>query len=348
MKRFSNSIQGPDSCCIMLYGEVNDWGENKAADLVRDLLQAELDNKKVDVHINSIGGEVYTGIAIFNALRNSKADVTIYIDCIAASIAAVVASCGKPVKICSNGRMMIHSIEGGAYGKVEEIEHCISEMHALETLLCDIYSTRTGKTAEEIRALYFDGAEHWLNAEQALSLGFVDEIYDDPDPLPVAILQNRAAAVICDAYTSKYFNKLNQQVDMIEKFKTRPAFTSCADEDAIINKVEELETKAAEVETLRAENAKLKAEIAAFKKEKEEKTEVENIAQVDSAIEDGRIKKEQKETFVSLLRTDRERTQSIINALKPTRRVVNQLGKGADTISAWDAAMDKIKNQNKR
>ena len=54
---------------------------------------------KVDVRINSNGGEVYSGIAIFNALKNSKADITIYVDGIAASMASVIALCGKPVQM---------------------------------------------------------------------------------------------------------------------------------------------------------------------------------------------------------------------------------------------------------
>ena len=66
-------IPGPDSCCVLLYGEIGEWADSvRSADIVRELMEASVTYKKIDVRINSQGGEVSAGIAIFNALRNTQ------------------------------------------------------------------------------------------------------------------------------------------------------------------------------------------------------------------------------------------------------------------------------------
>ena len=94
-----NIIDGADGCCIMLYGDIGDWGSVQPEDIVKELMTAEHEGRRIDVRINSVGGEVYAALAIFNALRASRADITIYIDCLAASAASVIAGCGRRVKI---------------------------------------------------------------------------------------------------------------------------------------------------------------------------------------------------------------------------------------------------------
>ena len=166
--RIVDIIDGTDECCIMLYGDIGDWGSIQPEDIVKKLMTAESEGRRIDVRINSVGGEVYAALAIFNALRASRADITIYIDCLAASAASVIAGCGRRVKIASNGRLMIHSVRGYAEGTVEEIRNHVAEMEQLEAILCDIYAQRTGQSSEQIRNSYFDGKDHWLTASEAL------------------------------------------------------------------------------------------------------------------------------------------------------------------------------------
>ena len=116
MRHFFNIIPGDDTCCILLYGDIGDsYGTVSSGQIARELLAAEAAYKSIDVRINSNGGEVYTGIAIFNALRNSKADIRIFVDGIAASMASVIALCGKPVQMSKYARLMLHSVSGGCY-----------------------------------------------------------------------------------------------------------------------------------------------------------------------------------------------------------------------------------------
>lgn len=122
MRRFFNVIPGKDAACILLYGEIGEYDRVRSGDIARELIEAESVSKRIDVRINSIGGEIFTGMAIFNAFRQSAADITIYIDGVAASMGSVVAACGKPVKMSRYARLMVHSPSGGAYGNADEME----------------------------------------------------------------------------------------------------------------------------------------------------------------------------------------------------------------------------------
>lgn len=344
-QHFLNIIQGKDSCCILLYGEIGDYAEQSAADFVTQLLEAEAANKAIDVHINSVGGDVYAGIAILNALRQSAGNVTIYIDCIAASIASMIAvGCGKPIKMSRNGRLMIHGVHGGFYGNKQDLQKCIDEVNRLDDILCEAYSKRTGLSAEEIRSQYFDGEEHWLSADEALSLGFIDEIYDDESApsFPDTYSNNQR----CEEYTNQYLNKLNVQLKnrkMFDKIKTMPGFTDCADEAAIIQRATEYRAKAEKYDALKGENDQLKQQVADYKKKEEDSQSAADDAAVQKAIDEGRFPEAQRESYKALMHNDRETTSKIIDALPKKRNVMNDIHKaGVEDSDPWKEEFQKI------
>ena len=166
MKKFFNIIPGEDACCILLYGDIGDYDGNvRSGDIARELLEAEALSGRIDVRINSNGGEVYAGIAIFNALKNSKADITIYVDGIAASMASVIALCGKPVQMSRYARLMLHSVQGGCYGNKEEMRGCIREIESLEDTLCEMYAARMGK--DKVADYVAHGAQYVVSPDMS-------------------------------------------------------------------------------------------------------------------------------------------------------------------------------------
>ena len=168
MKNVFNIIAGPgkESCTILLYGEIGDYADVKASDFLTQIMDAERTYKHIDIRINSVGGQVSTGIAIFNALKASKAEITIYIDCLAASTASFIASCGRTVKMSRYARLMIHKPTGGVWGNADEIKDYMEQLTQIENTICDIYAQRTGLSLDEIRSTYMDGKDHWLDAEE--------------------------------------------------------------------------------------------------------------------------------------------------------------------------------------
>lgn len=340
MKGLVNIVDAPDRRrCILLYGDIGDWGRIHAEDVVRAIMEAERDGLALDVHINSVGGEIYPALSIFNALRASRASITIYIDCLAASAASVIASCDRPVQIADNGRLMIHSVRGGAFGTAQTLRTVLAELESLEEVLCGIYARRTGRTAEEIRAEYFDGEDHWLTAPEALRLGFVDAIFPGGDDLPDAA--SATPEQICDAYTNRYVNQLKHDKSMLNELRNRPRFADCVNEATAMQRIDELEQQAAESEALRAERDTLQAERDTLSAEnaahraREEAAEEEALqAQVRDSVARGLISEAQAPHMLSLLHADRAAAEAFLGTLTPQRRVLDDLV--APTATAAD------------
>ena len=157
---------------------------------------AEAGGKPLDVHINSVGGNVYEGIAICNALKNYENDVTIYIDGIAASIASVIACASDDVRINSGATLMIHGVSGGfwKHGTAEEIKDAadryIAAMQSCKESIIDIYEGKTGMSRDDLSALM--STDSYLSAQEAVDKGFCNEILNKkPDKSVENSLQNQ-------------------------------------------------------------------------------------------------------------------------------------------------------------
>lgn len=330
MERIFNIIPGPqeDTCCILLYGEIGSYGDVTAQGIVTRLLEAEQTYRQIDVRINSVGGEVETGIAIFNALRQSKADITIYIDCIAASTASFIAACGRTVKMSRYARMMLHRPSGGAWGDASHLKNYIAQLEQIEEVLCRIYAERTGRTAEDIRTTYMDGEDHWLTADEALALGFVDEIYGDARE--VSFTDSLSPREWCDRYTASYLESIQvshkTEKQMINKLKGMPTFSDCADEAAIVGRIAEIEAKAAKYDAAVAERDALKTKVSEFERKEREAAEAAYDAAVDRARAEERIGADEVANFKTLMRKDPDTTRALLDARKPKRRVTDMLG----------------------
>lgn len=327
MERIFNIIPGPqeDACCILLYGEIGDYADVGAEDVIRQLTAAERSYRKIDVRINSVGGDVAAGIAIFNFLRQSQTDITIYIDCIAASTASFIAGCGKPVKISRYGQFMIHRPMSDVFGDADKLKDCVAHLEQVEDTLCEIYAARSGKTVEEIRATYMDGRDHWLTAEEALAQGFVDEIFDDTRVVNLSgALTPRER---CERYTALYIENvsLKNQKQMIDKIKTRPTFSDCADEAAVMARLDEVVNKANEHDKVVAERDALQVKVTDIEQKEREAAEAACDAEVETAREEERIGADEVPSFKALMRKDPENTRALIAARKPKRRIMQTI-----------------------
>lgn len=182
---FSNFIPGKDgSVSLLLYGDIGDKEKVDPSDIVGQLLELSNQYNTIAVHINSNGGDVFSGIAIFNALRNLDADISIHVDGVAASIAGVIALCGKKLYMNQYARLMIHNVSGGCFGSKEDLRDMITCIEDLEDTIASMISERCKKSKEEINTMYFDGKDHWITAQEALSMGLIDGITGDKENIP--------------------------------------------------------------------------------------------------------------------------------------------------------------------
>lgn len=157
---------------IYIYDEIGYWGVT-AKQFVANL-KALGDITHIKLHINSPGGDVFDGIAIFNALKFHGAAITVYIDGLAASMASVIAMVGNPVIMPENTMMMIHKPWGFAGGDADDMRDYADLLDKVESVLIPAYAQKTGKSAEEIAAMLED--ETWLTGEECLAQGFADQV----------------------------------------------------------------------------------------------------------------------------------------------------------------------------
>lgn len=156
---------------LWIYDEISWWGVS-AASLVDEL--REIDADQIDVHINSPGGDVFDGIAIYTALKEHPADIHVRIDALAASIASVIAMSGDRISITKPGSMMIHDAWGLAIGNAEDMRTMAAVLDTQSDIIATVYADRAGGTRDEWRTRMKD--ELWLDSKMALDLGLVDEI----------------------------------------------------------------------------------------------------------------------------------------------------------------------------
>ncbi|MBS1164156.1 MAG: hypothetical protein H6R00_181 [Proteobacteria bacterium] len=157
---------------IVLYGFVGDnmWEQGFIDRDVVDALAELGRDTDVTVRLNSGGGYIADGIAIFNALSAHKGKVTVVVDGIAASSASVIAMAGDERIMRSGSLMMIHDPSGMAYGTVDDIAKTIKALDAYRDSIAAIYAETTG---EALDALKVDmKAETWISAEDAVTRGF--------------------------------------------------------------------------------------------------------------------------------------------------------------------------------
>lgn len=168
--RIRNAADTGDAT-IHVYDEIGYWGVT-AADFIREL--SALDADRISLHINSPGGEIFDGIAIMNALRSHRAQVTTYVDSLAASIASVIAMAGDRVVMAPHSQMMIHDGSGMCVGNAADMRDMAELLDRQSDNIASVYAERAGGTAKQWRSRM--EAETWFTAQEAVEAGLADEV----------------------------------------------------------------------------------------------------------------------------------------------------------------------------
>ena len=167
---------------IWLGGEVRDDNANAiCAQLL--LLAAEDPDRDIYLYINSPGGSVTAGMAIYDTMQYIKPDVVTVGMGMAASMGQFLLTAGAPGKryITPHTRVLLHQPLGGAGGSATEIRINADLILGMKKELAAITASRTGKTVEQVEA---DGdRDHWFTAQEALEYGFVDRVIDSPQEI---------------------------------------------------------------------------------------------------------------------------------------------------------------------
>ena len=187
------------SCDLYFYGDIVDsWnGTWDDTDQYPEAIKSFLDEAKgkdINIFINSGGGSVMSGMAIYNMLKRHKGYKTVYVDGLAGSIASVIALAGDKVIIPSNAYMMIHKPWCGLHGNSTELREMADTLDKIEEGILNVYNENLAENAdiEVVKAMV--NAETWLTGDEASKYFNID-------------VSESVDAVAC---TSDYFNKYSK------------------------------------------------------------------------------------------------------------------------------------------
>jgi ATP-dependent Clp endopeptidase proteolytic subunit ClpP len=192
-----NQSDDSKSVDILMYGSIPSWDEdtykmkNSAESFAKELKNLEKDYDRINIHINSPGGSLYHAFPIFNAIRNSKKEIHTYNDGLAASAGGLLLLAGKKVHTAKNGILMIHNAMAWAYGNSDDFRETMKTLDTYDGIIAKLFAERTGMSEEDVKEKYLNYKDHWLDAEEALEAGFIDEIeeYESEDAPPSNITE---------------------------------------------------------------------------------------------------------------------------------------------------------------
>lgn len=293
------NILGDDSAELDFFGEVvserpRDWWTGEEiegqfiihADFVKDLERIK-NVSKLTINLSSFGGDLFAGIAIYNALKQLPAAKTVNIMGIAASAASVIAMAGDTIRVGVGSAIMIHDAMVGVCGMLnaEEMKAAAKVADKCSECAANIYAARTGLPKDRCRSLM--KAETWFVGQQAIDEGFATELLSDVEEPIQAMLVDNKKFLVC--------NGIKTDVSAFRNIPAKYTFTAQQAQNKLKPKgqnkmtIEEVKNSAPEVfaaieaqaiERAKADNAEIiaKANADAIKNERKRISEIMDIA----------------------------------------------------------------------
>jgi len=284
-----------------------------------------------DLHcyLNSEGGEVIQGIALYNFLDSSNLNVTYHIVGIAASMAAVLVSNPKhTVLAAKHAKMMYHRVSGWTDGNADDMRNYAEMMEKFEDSLIDIIAGRMCKTKDEVKALFFDGKDHWLNADEALEMKLINGIEESDNVEEPDMKMMTSAHDVAAYFKDKLINKFTNTMEM--NFKNIASALGLTDESekAIVDKVNAMTT----------ENQALQNRVAELEAKAEETRKAAVKALIDKAVAEKRIGEDEREDYTTIANTNMEQAERMIARRQPVAPIASQLAPKSETSTpkTWD------------
>lgn len=180
---------------LYIYGDVEGdyydwWGGYVESDTSADYFRKELarypDVTEIEIFINSFGGEVFEGTAIYNQLKRHPAHKTVYVDGFACSIASVIAMAGDEVVMPRNTMMMIHNMWMGVFGNATELRKAADDLDTINAAGRQAYLMKAGEKLTEAQLIQMMDAETWLTAQECVDYGLADRLADEDADMEAA------------------------------------------------------------------------------------------------------------------------------------------------------------------
>ncbi len=176
------SADKTNSADIFIYGEITQYAWEDEGEVSSTSFKKELDElgqvTQINLHINSPGGSVFEGVAIHNMLMRHKANVTVYVDGLAASIASVIAMAGNEIRMPVNAMMMVHNPLNIVFGNAIDLRKAADDLDRIGESAVQSYLQKAGDKLDDETLKTLLAAETWLSADQAFQYGLCDVVED--------------------------------------------------------------------------------------------------------------------------------------------------------------------------
>lgn len=178
LARWHDDIQASDTAenVVSIFGTIGEdfFGEGITARRVSGILRSIGAEKDITVHINSPGGNVFEGIAIYNILREHKGIVDVKILGLAASAASVIAMAGDTIQIPKSGFLMIHNTWVVASGDRNDLREYADTLEPMDAAIAEVYADRSGEKVAVVRKMM--DKETWMGGAEAVDKGFATDL----------------------------------------------------------------------------------------------------------------------------------------------------------------------------
>lgn len=196
IKAYNMAMIDNDSAEINMYGDVvsivpRDWQTNErlagfiGVDEFLEDFEAVKDKANLTIHINSGGGDLYAGLAIYNRLKEFKGTLTTVNDGLAASAASLIFQAGDNRKMNSGSNLMAHGVSGFLFGyyDADDLKELLTQFKAHNKAIINVYAEAMGVSFEEAKG--FINGETWLTGQEAVDKGLADEVIEEEQEEPV-------------------------------------------------------------------------------------------------------------------------------------------------------------------
>lgn len=334
---------------IYMYGVIG-----SGLDIDANVVVAEIENlrkkgcRNFRFYVNSEGGEVIQGSALFNYLDRTDIDVEWVVDGVAASMMAMLISNPKhKVKAAKYASFMYHRVQGSCYGNSDEVRNLAAMIDTFEKSLVDMMASRMKVDAASVKKEFFtDGLDHWMNAEEAMRRGLVDEIISGKNiTSPKELLSSKD---VFNFYNKQLINYKQNQKSMITNKAEIGKLLNIAEaevnDDSVMTAVKNVLKSNSELQNqlkaVKDENASLKNQIGELNNAK-----VKSL--IDKAIADKKFGEDERDSYTRLANTDFELAEKMIGKMKGVERIVDRLDSEHESEEEKDWTFDDYHKKGK-
>lgn len=334
---------------IYMYGVIG-----SGLDIDANVVVAEIENlrkkgcRNFRFYVNSEGGEVIQGSALFNYLDRTDIEVEWVVDGVAASMMAMLISNPKhKVKAAKYASFMYHRVQGSCYGNSDEVRNLAAMIDTFEKSLVDMMASRMKVDAASVKKEFFtDGLDHWMNAEEAMRRGLVDEIISGKNiTSPKELLSSKD---VFNFYNKQLINYKQNQKSMITNKAEIGKLLNIAEaevnDDSVMTAVKNVLKSNSELQnqlkTIKAENASLKNQIGELNNAK-----VKSL--IDKAIAEKKFGEDERDSYTRLANTDFELAEKMIGKMKGVERIVDHLDTEHESEEEKDWTFDDYHKKGK-